>query len=336
MDPLTTLTGFPQFRTGFVAGAWLLVLVVAVGWSSRSRRHGLRSPWGLAGPAWVVGSLLALDEWGGFHGSPRVPDRLIVALVVLFLGAELASRTPNPKFIGVLLAFPGALVLASALTPDRPGWVGPLVVVATTFGAPCAADVDRRAARLGLGPVLWLITVLGVYVTVPDTEIIRPLVGVAVPLAVSGWPLRAARLGAGGAAAGIGLLLWVASFEGLGRPGSIVGSAGALGLLLVEPLGRKVVHRRFRVWTRRWPVGRFEVAFVATQVVVVGYATRVAGFAQDAGPATWLLIPGLLAGAAVGGMLGLSKRLRPERAWFGPRRNRASSRRAHPSASRRR
>ena len=39
-----------------------------------------------------------------------------------------------------------------------------------------AADLDRRGARLGLGPVIWLITVFGVYVTVPDTELIRPLV----------------------------------------------------------------------------------------------------------------------------------------------------------------
>ena len=35
--------------------------------------------------------------------------------------------------------------------------------------------------------------------------------------------------------------------------------------------------------------------------------------------------------AALGGFLGLSKRLRPDRAWFGPRRNRAASRRSHPS-----
>ena len=101
-----------------------------------------------------------------------------------------------------------------------------------------AADLDRRAARLGLGPVLWLLTVFGVYVTVPDTELIRPLVGVAIPLALCGWPLRVARVGAGGAAAGIALLMWVGAAEGYGRPGSIVGAAAALGLFLVEPAGR--------------------------------------------------------------------------------------------------
>ena len=47
---------------------------------------------------------------------------------------------------------------------------------------------------------MWLITVFGVYATVPDTELVRPLVGVAIPLALAGWPLRAARLGAGGVA----------------------------------------------------------------------------------------------------------------------------------------
>ncbi|MGZ4675006.1 MAG: hypothetical protein ACXVJZ_12505 [Acidimicrobiia bacterium] len=334
MNQLRTLVDFPQFQAGWTAGLILAPIVVLLGWSSRSRRQGRRSPYGLVGAAWVLGSLAALDGWFGDRVLVPIPAQLVWGLVVLAVGAELAARTPNPKFIGFVLAFPGALLVATATDLGAGGrWVTPLVVVTTTFGGPLAADVDRRAARVGLGPVLWLVTVIGVYATVPDTELVRPLVGVALPLALTGWPLRAARIGPGGAAAGTALLLWVAALQGYGRPGSIVGAAGALGLLLVEPLGRVVVRRRFQPWSRALSVRWFTLAFVAAHVVVVAYATRVAGFQADGGPALALLVPGLLGGAALGGFLGLSKRVRPHNAWFGPRRSKRTARRTHPASA---
>ena len=201
-----------------------------------------------------------------------------------------------------------------------------------TLGAPSAADLDRRAARLGLGPVLWLVTVVGVYATVPDTELIRPLVGVAMPLALCGWPLRVARLGAGGVAAGIALLMWVAAAEGYGRPGSIVGAAGALGLLLVEPVGRVLLRRRVVPWSRVLSARAFALVFVGAHVLVVAYATRIAGFQADGGPAFVLLVPGLVAGAAAGGLLGLSKRLRPGGSPGGRRRRSGAHRTGPPRA----
>jgi len=332
MNQITTLMDFWQFQSGWVLGWVLLPIVVGIGWSTRSRRHGRRSPWGLAGPAWVIGSLMALDGWAGHRTVFDVPGQLLAGLALLVLAGEMAYRTPNPKVFGCILGIPGAVLVGTATDFRGPGWIAPLVIVATIVGGTFAAEVDRRAARLGLGPVLWLVTVFGVYVTVPDTELIRPLVGVALPLAVAGWPLRAARIGPGGVAAGVGLLMWVAGIEGYGRPGSIVGASGALGLLLVEPVGRRFLVRRVTPWARRLSVGGFELGFVAAHMAVVAYATRVAGFADDGGPATMLLVPGLVAGAVVGGWFGLSKRVRPERAWFGPRRTRASARRAHPSA----
>jgi hypothetical protein len=334
VNQIDTLTGFPQFQSGFQLGWILLPLVLLAGWWTPGRRSGRRSPWGLAGPAWVIGSLLALDGWGSHRTVVAVPGGLLLALAMLFAGAELAARTPNPKFIGFVLTLPGALLLATVRDLPGPGWVPVLVVVATTFGGPCAADVDRRAARSGLGPVLWLVTVIGVYATVPDTELIRPLVGVAIPLALAGWPFRVARLGAGGAAAGTGLLLWVAAIEGVGRPGSVVGAAGALGLLLVEPLGTKLLKRRVRPWSRSLTPAWFGVAFVAAHTAVVAWATRVAGMVDTGGAALAILVPGLVAGAAIGGKLGLSKRVRSTRR--GSRRRQSRARRSHPSASTRR
>jgi hypothetical protein len=86
-----------------------------------------------------------------------------------------------------------------------------------------------------------------------------------------------------------------------------------LGLFLVEPLGRAVLRRRVVPWSRTLSPRAFVVAFGAAHLLLVAWATRIAGFQEDGGPAFLLLVPGLAAGLALGGLLGLSKRVRPGR-----------------------
>ena len=193
MSPFTTLFDFRQFQSGWWAGWAFLPVVAFAGWVVVTSGPTRRTPWGLVGPAWVLGSLLALDGWLRFDHLVDIPAQLLWGLLAVAAANELASHTPNPKILGCLLVLPGAYLVATSTDFGGPDWVVPLVTVTITLGAPMAADLDRRGARLGLGPVLWLITVFGVYVTVPDTELIRPLVGVAIPLALCGWPLRVAR-----------------------------------------------------------------------------------------------------------------------------------------------
>lgn len=328
MSPFTTLFDFSQFQSGWWAGWAFFPVVAFAGWVVVTGGRTRRAPWGLVGPAWVLGSLLALDGWVRFAKLVEIPDQLLWGLLAVAAANELASRTPNPKIIGCVLVLPGAYLVATSADFAGPDWVVPLVTATVTLGGPMAADLDRRGARLGLGPVLWLITVFGVYVTVPDTELVRPLVGVAIPLALCGWPLRVARLGAGGAAAGIALLMWVGAAEGYGRPGSIIGAASALGLFLVEPVGRALLKRRVVPWSRVMSPRAFMFVFVAAQVGVVFWGTRVAGFQTDGLPALLLWIPGLAVGVVLGGLLGLSKRVRPGRSMFRPRSSN------HPSRAR--
>jgi hypothetical protein len=330
VSPFVTLFDFRQFQSGWWAGWALLPVVAFSGWVvvSRPRTHVV--PWGLVGPAWVLGSLLALDGWLRFDHLVDIPAQLVWGLLAVAAANELASHTPNPKIIGCLLVFPGAYLVATSTDFAGPGWVVPLVLVTITLGGPMAADLDRRAGRLGLGPVMWMVTVFGVYVTVPDTELIRPLVGVAIPLALCGWPLRVARLGAGGAAAGIALLMWVGAAEGYGRPGSIVGAAAALGLFLVEPVGRTLFRRRVVPWSRVMSSRAFQIVFLAVHLLLVAWGTRVAGFQDDGGPAFVLWVPALAAGIALGGLMGLSKRVRPGPSIFRPRHSSHSSRSSRP------
>ena len=332
MSWISTLTDFPEFRDGFSAGLWFALIVAGIGavlallWR-RGRAAG--RAFGLVGPAWVLASLAALDGWFGYPGSGTVPapsdwipTSLLLGLVVLAAGVELAIHTPNPRAIGVVLAFPGALLIGFAEDFHGLGWVRPLVIVSISVGAPLVADLDRRSARYGLGPLLWLVTVIGVYATVPDTELIRPLVGAAVPLALVGFPLRLGRLGGAGAAASVGLLVWVGAFEGYGRPGSIVGTVAALGIFVAEPLGRMLLRDRVEPLAKSVSERGFVAALIGAHVLLTWYGTRVAGFARTGSGAVVLLLPAVVVALGIGGWLRVDRRRRSTR--------RRSSRRQAP------
>ena len=214
MNSLQTLIDFPGFQDGFRLGLVLTGVVLAVGWALRLLHHQSSLPWGLTGPAWAVASLTILGGWNGYDGPDVIPSGLVWGLLVLFVAGEIADRTPNPKIIGILFAAPGAYLVGTSQEFPGPSWTKWLVIGVVAIGAPLAADLDRRAGRLGLGPILWLIAVAGLYWTVPDTERVRPLIGAAVPLAFTGWPKRWSRMGAGGVGAAVGLFMWVAAIEG--------------------------------------------------------------------------------------------------------------------------
>ena len=315
VDPFRTLIDFPGFQDGFWLAALVGTGVLALGGIYRLLRRGTsrRSvmPLGFTGPAWVLVSLAILGGWNGYQRTDTLPSGLLWGLAILMVGGEIADRTPNPKIIGFVCAAPGAYLVGTAQAFPGPDWSKWVVIGTVAVGAPLAADLDRRSARLGLGPILWLIAVAGVYWTVPDTERMRPLIGAALPLAFTSWPKRWSRMGAGGVGAAVGLLLWVASIEGRGRNGSIVGAGACLGLFVAEPIGRVLTKGRIATLSRSMKVGTYECCLLAAQLVVVGYASRVVGLAQSGGTAVALLIPAVPVSVAVGGLIRASERLRP-------------------------
>jgi hypothetical protein len=93
------------------------------------------------------------------------------------------------------------------------------------------------------------------------------------------WPLRVARLGAIGAYALVGLLLWVIAWGGRGREGSIVGAVACLGLFLVQPLIRRIGREHRRLTDR---------SAVLLQSALVFMGARVAGMREDPAIAAWI------------------------------------------------
>lgn len=325
MSPFTTLVDFQGFKDGFAVGLALAVVVLALGFGISKLPRRTHAPLGLTGPAWVIACLIVIGGAFGYEQIDTFPSGLLWGLAALFVAGELADRTPNPKIIGAVLALPGAVLVGVSSDFPGPSWSQNLVIGTIIVASPLAADLDRRCARLGLGPVLWLIAVAGLYWTVPDTERVRPLIGAALPLAFTGWPLRFSRMGAGGISAGIALLTWVAAFEGRGRPGSIVGAVASLGLFVVEPIGRMLAKGRIASLSRSLGLGAFEWCVVGAQLIVVGYASRVAGFADTGGDAFLFLIPALPVAIAIGGIVRVSKRLRPRGSSSSTRRRRSHS-----------
>ena len=187
------------------------------------------------------------------------------------------------------LAFAGATVAAlddrSMLdgVPDGLGWVVPAMVGVIVVGGLLVTDFDRRAG--GWGPVLLAVTMFGVWVTVPETQHVVVLMGAVLPIGLLGWPKPLASLGIPGAVVATGVVAWGVAVDGQGRPGAVVGGFACLGIMVVEPVVRRVIRRR----------ATDPLVVVAAHVVLVAWCSRVAGLQDSAGVALVLVAVGYVA-----------------------------------------
>jgi hypothetical protein len=196
-------------------------------------------------------------------------EQLPVAVPIALLALAAAALLDRPTALAVALAIPGAALVGIAVSDTVPAAASWVVVAAA--GTVAVAVVPARMLDAGMPRctgVLLLVSAVGVYVTVPDTELARIVVGAAVVGALVGCApdARAAPLGT---TAAIGLLAWVAAAGGAGRPGAVVGGLACLGVLALGPVA---------VWSAARPV-----VVVAVQVALVAVVARIAGLEQSAG-----------------------------------------------------
>jgi hypothetical protein len=218
-------------------------------------------------------------------------------LLCLAVWAWQRGRAAPAPVVGLALAAAGAAGITAADVPAalalRPVWIAVLAGVAGLL----LADFDRRWRRQGLAAPLLAVSAAGIYLTVPDVEAAVVVLGAALPLVLLGWPVPFWRahpppsLGLAGALAAAGLLVWTVASGGAGRPGSVVGGLGCLGVLALEPLARLLDRRH------RGPLTGERAAWtaLAAQLLLVGVAARVVGRADTVAAA---LPPALLALAA--------------------------------------
>src|SRR3954453_3900942 len=216
MGPITDLFGAHEFLVGLLAGLLATAIALPAAWALRRYRpvHGRRP--GAVGPAFVVAGVIAIGGGDGLDEIWPVPGGVMWARLLLGLAGFLATRTPVPWLVGPLAAIPGGVFLADSTGGAFPKWVTAMLVLGPALIGVAATDLDRRGARFGIGPVLLGISVMGMYATVPDTEIARVAVGVMLPLVFLAWPRALASVGAAGMYAAIGLYLWIVPIESIG------------------------------------------------------------------------------------------------------------------------
>jgi hypothetical protein len=233
-----------------------------------------------------IGGLLIA---GAFVEAMRETGRLVpglaVGLAMLALAGVIADVSGHRAFVLAALTVPGAWVLATHAGLGNVGWVKAMVAGSVVLGAPLAASLDTRAGPDGLGPVLFAISTMGVYFTIPDTDVGLALFPLAALLALAAWPRPLVRLGAGGTAAAVGTLVWVSAVGGLGRSTAVIGGVACLGLLIAEPLGRLMAARRRGALGGDRHDTWYVVVVALVQLVVVYVASRVAGVRTRVGAA---------------------------------------------------
>ena len=273
-----------EFLVGLMAGG--AVTAFFIGFGAQENRRG-----------WGLGVVVAATVTISFLFALR--EGLILGLAVLAVGGWLLDRprhspdypTGDPWRVLAwgLIAVGSVIVTYAAGVEVSPvvAYASPLVVVGGGFLLGRWQDSPHRAL---LGP-LFAITSFGIWVTVPETDLARILLGVSLALAPAtlSWA-HFRRISTAGGFAVVGLVVWVAAMGGEAREASIVGSWGALGMLALTPLlGR-----------RSQSLSSF--AIVALHTALVFLFTRVIGLWTDPGlalVAALFLVAAAYAGFAV-------------------------------------
>jgi len=206
---------------------------------------------------------------GNGRGGPGLTFA-IVALTAADLATDAAVR--------VVATASGGALLAMAISPagDLPS--GLLAVIALVILAGAWPRVGTALGRI-TAVVLLAGAVLGVYLTVPDTEEIAAVALVVVPaLALLAWRPVAAH--APPVTALLALVVWAAAQGGRGRPGAVVGALACL-VLVAAPLAARRA-------TRSLPA---LALVVAVQAAAVLGTARIAGLETSALTAMLIAAP---------------------------------------------
>lgn len=253
--------------------------------------------------AFVVAAILAVPA---IPLARRTPVRLAFATIALVaalvsvsyeydLGARLGVGVLFVALAGLLeehgagavvwiaVRVCGAVLIVSAPS-GSPGWARVLAFVVVVVVVPLTRVAERRAVRLL--PVLVAVSVVGVYVCVPDTELPLVLLGAVLPPLVLVLD-RAVRPSASTGAL-VALVVYAVLVGGVGRAGSVVGGLACVVALALPSLAG---------WFDGSASDR--IVLVATHAAVVLWSARVAGLRESAWVALALCLPALVVGAIV-------------------------------------
>jgi hypothetical protein len=235
-------------------------------------------------PAVPIGGLIFVAAAVfGLRATPVVSDPLVTAIAAFAVAGLIRDVIAVPPYAQVLLALPGSWLVATALPYTEPAWLVPLVAGFLAVGAPLFAAFDRVQVRPPLGPIALAICVGAAYLVLPDTEEVLVLLPIAAAVALCGWPLATMRLGAAGSYAALAVVMAVASWDGRGRPASIIGVVATFAVPVLWPALVGAAERMRPVSTTARTL-----ALLAIHLVVAIVGARVVGIGASVPQATVL------------------------------------------------
>lgn len=241
----------------------------------------------------ITGLLISIVSLVALSLISDVRPTLWLGTLLLALAGATLHRLPV-RWLAPLLFAPGAVLVNMAATASSQPWVRWFVALVIVSAAPLVVSFVVTSPIRGCAPVLFSIFVLGVFLTVPDTEEALVLLGIAVPPAFSALLRKPALIGPAGAGSLVGVSLWVISQGAVGRPASVIPATACLGLLLVEP-SIAGLSARFRGQSSTRSSSDFSpLAPIVVQLVLVVAIARLGGRFGSPAPATAVSVSLLL------------------------------------------
>lgn len=287
-----------ELQAGLVAGA---AAALAIGALLVLRRRVATverdlGPWPYGGMVAVAAGLLVVRAIG------PLPWELVATAIGVTAVVDLLAVTGRPAWTRGLAALPFACFLATADQVPDVVWFQVLVVAGVAAGGMLTSIADGDWREDADAPVLFAISVAGVYAAVPDTEQALGLLGLSLWFAVLAWPWPTTRFGPGGAAGVAALLVWAAADGARGRPASLIGALACFGLLALLPVGARLGRELPNVLDGVGPRARVVVLGVV-QLAVVLLAARTAGLQSSIPKAIALAMPPVAVGLVASAVL---------------------------------
>ena len=277
-EEIETLNGLltsVEFLGGFVAG-----LAVLVAFAVSRRLRASRSIGYAAWTAVILAVALYLDfgrRLGAFAGLA------VLAISGWWLDNRSKEGDRILPWAGVLT---GAVVFAWRSGLEAPDWaLAAIPVFVIGVGASFFRWRETGLGRL-LGPVI-AIAAIGIWATIPDTEMARVLLGCTLPLfVITPLPLEAP-ITASGAMTLAAMIAWIVVQGGADRPASIVGAMGCFTVPVVIA---------FLIGARSLSIRGGAATLIGIHVVTAVISSRLIGLAIPFTPAVGSLT--ILAGLA--------------------------------------
>lgn len=228
----------------------------------------------------IAGLLIVAVTFGAVFIVDGVSGSVILGLVLVGGLTALAKGAGAAGSLVALASIPGVLVLSLDMPAD-PSWVRLVSVMSIPIAGFLIDDFEKRYSNLGLGVLFFGLAATGTFLAVPDTELVRTLFAVCLPVSFLAWPRVVVSLGTSGSYLAAAIF---ATFTGMGavqRPASVIGALACLGFLVIEPI---VVRLRPRLDGLAGLINPTPAAAIwasAPQLILVYVTSRVAAHSMS-------------------------------------------------------